>query len=124
MIDGSYVVADTGLVSNELTIYKLSPNDLYDKFICQAGNFNNTNPIEAFVVLDINCKQKKRKSNVNTASHSNILVLPVDVRIVAGNKSRELIAGRKIDLRCETHGSKPVAIIKWYKNNQPLSYST
>ena len=51
-----------------------------------------------------------------------IVVLPVNVRIVS-NKT-ELIAGRKIDLRCEAYGSKPAAIIKWFKNNQPLSHST
>lgn len=56
MVDGSYVVGDNGMVTNQLTIYHLSPSDLFHKFVCQAGNFNSSSPIEAYVVLDINCK--------------------------------------------------------------------
>lgn len=54
MIDGSYVVGKNGTVLNELTIYKLSPKDLLDKYVCQAANFNSTSPIEAYVSIDIN----------------------------------------------------------------------
>ena len=58
MIDGSYVVGDNGIVSNELIIYKISSRDLYDKYVCQAGNYNSSSsmPIEAYVILDINRK--------------------------------------------------------------------
>lgn len=48
-------------------------------------------------------------------------VLPVDVRILT-TKS-ELIAGRKVDVRCETAGSKPAANIRWLKNNISLPHS-
>ncbi|KAF7489928.1 Nephrin [Sarcoptes scabiei] len=106
MIDGSYVVGKNGQVSNELIIYKLSPQDLYDRYVCQAGNFNSSssNPIEAFVILDIN-------------------LLPIDVRILPPNKNR-LIAGRKYDFRCETYGSKPTATIRWYRDGKLLTHST
>lgn len=58
MIDGSYVVGKNGTVWNDLTIYKLSPRDLLDKYVCQAGNFNSSSnsPIMAHVIIDINCK--------------------------------------------------------------------
>ena len=58
MIDGSYVVGDNGIVSNELIIYKITSRDLYDKYVCQAGNYNSSSsmPIEAYVILDINRK--------------------------------------------------------------------
>lgn len=63
MIDGSYVVGKNGTVWNELTVYKLSPRDLLDRYVCQTGNFNGSHsPIEAHVTIDINrrstCLQK------------------------------------------------------------------
>lgn len=48
-------------------------------------------------------------------------VLPVDVEIVT--KKSELVAGRQVELRCETHGSKPAALVKWYRNGEPLNHS-
>nr|XP_027199500.1 nephrin-like [Dermatophagoides pteronyssinus] len=101
MIDGSYIVSDNGLVSNELIIYKISTHDLYDKYVCQAGNYNSSStiPIEAYVILDIN-------------------LLPIDVQILT-NRTK-LLAGRKIDINCQTYGSKPAAIIKWFHNDKQL----
>lgn len=63
MIDGSYVVGKNGTVWNELTIYKLSPRDLLDRYVCQTGNFNGSHsPIEAHVTIDINRKHFLRFS--------------------------------------------------------------
>ncbi|KAJ6224210.1 hypothetical protein RDWZM_002755 [Blomia tropicalis] len=105
MIDGSYVVGKNGTVWNDLTIYKLSPRDLLDKYVCQAGNFNSSSnsPIMAHVIIDIN-------------------LLPVSVRIVSNRAP--LIAGRKVDIRCESYGSKPAATIQWLKNNVSMPHSS
>ncbi|KAH9387679.1 hypothetical protein TYRP_008872 [Tyrophagus putrescentiae] len=101
MIDGSYVVGKNSTVRNELTVYKLSPRDLLDRYVCQTGNFNGSHsPIEAHVTIDIN-------------------LLPVDVRILSTRS--QLFAGRKVDVRCVTHGSKPAAAVRWLKNNVTLA---
>lgn len=55
MIDGSYVVGKNGTVWNELTVYKLSPRDLLDRYVCKtSSSVNSSEPIEAHVTIDIN----------------------------------------------------------------------
>ncbi|CAG2117746.1 unnamed protein product, partial [Medioppia subpectinata] len=55
MIDGSYNIDDRGMAHNDLTIYRLSPQDIQVVFSCQANNFlNYSQPIRSSFYIDIN----------------------------------------------------------------------
>ena len=79
-------------------------------------------------ILIVSKKKRKKKDNLQLDLlsflfvcffHSFIIkVLPIDVQILT-NRTK-LLAGRKIDINCQTYGSKPAAIIKWFHNDKQL----
>ncbi|CAG2177203.1 unnamed protein product, partial [Oppiella nova] len=103
MIDGSYIIDSRGWAHNDLIIYRLSAYDLNAVFSCQANNFlNHSQPIRSSFSIDINLN-------------------PVSVNIVS--EKSILSAGRKVEIVCQTKGSRPPAVIIWFKNNKQLTHS-
>lgn len=54
-------------------------------------------------------------------SSLTLTVKPLSVEITS--KKETISAGRKIEVSCRSIGSRPPAIITWYKNNKLLSHS-
>lgn len=52
---------------------------------------------------------------------SFLSVSPLSVSITS--MKNVLSAGRKVEIICETRGSRPPAIITWFKNNRQLTHS-
>ncbi|CAG2113552.1 unnamed protein product, partial [Medioppia subpectinata] len=103
MMDDSYEIIQEGTrVRNDLTINKVTRNDLFAVYRCQAFNTNHTVPIEAKVVLDITLR-------------------PTNVQIIANNEP--LISGRKTDVMCVSSGSRPMARITWYMHKKKVPES-
>ncbi|XP_071524793.1 uncharacterized protein [Panulirus ornatus] len=77
-----------------LAVPELTRNDLHAVFECRATNFNDSSPISSTVTLDMNFQ-------------------PMNVSILSGTGS--LSAGTEYELVCHAWGSRPAAIISWWK---------
>uniref|UniRef100_A0A1B6C6V9 Uncharacterized protein n=1 Tax=Clastoptera arizonana TaxID=38151 RepID=A0A1B6C6V9_9HEMI len=99
MIDDSYEHRSENLTVNHLTFSNVARHHLNSRLICQASNTNLTPPIAKVVILDINLK-------------------PTSVLII--NKSRLVSADREIDVECVATGSRPKAVITWWKQSRQI----
>ncbi|KAK8402382.1 hypothetical protein O3P69_000656 [Scylla paramamosain] len=77
-----------------LRVTELGRRHLHAVFECRATNFNDSSPISATVTLDMNFQ-------------------PKNVTIISGSNS--LSAGTEYELVCQSWGSRPSAIISWWK---------
>ncbi|XP_054154397.1 hemicentin-1-like [Oppia nitens] len=107
LIDNTYTVSPNGLstVVNDIHVYNLSRTDLLVNYSCLADNFvanNSQSAIRRSFTIDIN-------------------LLPQTVNIVS--VSNMLSAGRKVEIICQTNGSRPPAVIVWFKNGKQLQHS-
>lgn len=99
VVDDSYDVRPDGIVVNHLTFPNVGRQHLHARLICQASN-NNIIPAETKVaVLDINLK-------------------PQTVNILTQEK--HVSADKRYDVECRTSGSRPDAIITWWKGSRPV----
>ncbi|XP_055947955.1 neural cell adhesion molecule 2-like isoform X4 [Argiope bruennichi] len=100
LLDDTYMfIPGDNLVRNELKIAELKRHDLLAVLTCQASNNNITVPASTAVTLDLNLK-------------------PVDVRI---DPTRQpLSAGQEYEFTCMAAGSRPPAVITWWKGNKQL----
>ncbi|GIX66753.1 uncharacterized protein CEXT_258641 [Caerostris extrusa] len=100
LLDDTYLfIPSDNLVRNELKIAELKRHDLLAVLTCQASNNNITVPASTAVTLDLNLK-------------------PVDVRI---DPTRQpLSAGQEYEFTCMAAGSRPPAVITWWKSNKQL----
>ncbi|XP_042228072.1 uncharacterized protein LOC121870347 isoform X2 [Homarus americanus] len=83
-----------GVIKVTLVVQELSRTDLHAVFECRATNFNDSSPISSTVTLDMNFQ-------------------PQNVTILSGTGS--LSAGTDYELVCQAWGSRPAAIISWWK---------
>lgn len=88
------VLEPGGVIKVTLVVHELTRNDLHAVFECRATNFNDSTPISSTVTLDMNFQ-------------------PVNVSILSGSGS--LSAGTEYELVCQAWGSRPAAIISWWK---------
>ena len=72
-------------------------------------------------IVSKNMTQKNKKSYYSVIYCDKYLVKPIDVEIV--NARHTLIAGREVELICESRGSRPPAQLTWFKDNLELSDS-
>ncbi|KYQ48081.1 Kin of IRRE-like protein 1, partial [Trachymyrmex zeteki] len=94
------------VIENRLTLQPISRSDLGSNFTCEARNTDLVDSKESSISLDLNLKPL-----------SVIIRRPGKKGI--GNES--LLAGKRYDMECETTGSRPPAVITWYKDKKIIS---
>ncbi|CRL01064.1 CLUMA_CG014257, isoform A [Clunio marinus] len=100
LIVDEQVEQSTGdLNENRLMWPSVQRSDLNSIFTCQAINTQLVEPRESSFVLDLHLK-------------------PLQVKIL--NPMTPLVADRRYEVSCESRGSRPNAIITWYKGKRQL----
>ncbi|XP_077524712.1 cell surface glycoprotein MUC18-like isoform X2 [Amblyomma americanum] len=94
LLDDQYNVTSQGISRNELLLPSLGRNDLMATFTCLATNNNISFPVSASVTVDLNFR-------------------PLSVWIEG--EPRPLSAGKPVTLRCRSAGSRPPAVVEWWK---------
>ncbi|OQR71077.1 hypothetical protein BIW11_11219 [Tropilaelaps mercedesae] len=94
-----HVEERNNIVRNSLEIAKLSRAHLLAVLSCQAANNNITAPSQTSVTLDINLK-------------------PLDINIQPPEKT--LSAGKSVELVCASSGSRPPAVLSWWKGDEQV----
>ncbi|XP_037949413.1 neural cell adhesion molecule 2 isoform X2 [Teleopsis dalmanni] len=87
--------SDNDIVRSEVTIGPLTREDLNTRIACKAYFHLQSAPLEAVVQIDMN-------------------FAPVSIRLLGARQP--LSAGRRYDLLCQSAGSRPPAVITWWKN--------
>ncbi|XP_054706717.1 hemicentin-2-like [Uloborus diversus] len=126
LLDGTFEPdTDKGVVRNELSIESLKRDDLLTELTCQASNTNLTSPAAASVNLDINCKNQFYIYDMYP-ERSIVLFVPVnptDVQIIVPQGT--ISAGERMEVVCQSKGSRPPAKITWWKDGKDLKrYAT
>ncbi|CAH1392897.1 unnamed protein product [Nezara viridula] len=99
MIDDSYEQRADGLTVNHLSFPRVSREHLSARLVCQASNTNLVPPSTKYVTLDLNLK-------------------PISVEIL--KKERHISADKRYEIKCKATGSRPVAVITWWKGSRQI----
>ncbi|KYN01288.1 Kin of IRRE-like protein 1 [Cyphomyrmex costatus] len=91
------------VIENRLTLQPISRSDLGSNFTCEARNTDLVDSKETSISLDLNLKPLS-------------VIIRRPGRKGIGNES--LLAGKRYDMECETTGSRPPAVITWYKGRR------
>ncbi|XP_029055789.1 hemicentin-2-like isoform X1 [Osmia bicornis bicornis] len=101
ILDDTYKLEHGSITINGLHISKISRDFLRAKLICQANNTHLVPALTSEIVLDINLK-------------------PLIVNIT--NKRAHLSALRTYEIECVSSGSRPEAVITWWKGNHQVKH--
>jgi hypothetical protein len=99
MVDDQYEHNAGDVIENRLVKTSISRKDLDAIFTCQAVNTILTEPKVTSVVLDL-------------------LLKPLTAKIL--KMVTPLVADKRYEVTCESAGSRPPAVITWYKGKRPL----
>ncbi|XP_065206080.1 synaptogenesis protein syg-2-like isoform X2 [Planococcus citri] len=99
VVDEEYEQNAGDVIENRLTWSGVTRKDLNSVFTCQATNTKLTDPQETGVILDLRLR-------------------PLTIELFTTDTP--LMADRRYDITCVSTGSRPPAIITWYKGNKPL----
>ncbi|XP_050087779.1 neural cell adhesion molecule 1-like [Anopheles aquasalis] len=99
LVDEQYEHNSGDVIENRLLWPAIQRSDLNSIFTCQATNTLLVEPKESSFVLDLHLK-------------------PLSVKIM--NPQTPLVADRRYEICCESVGSRPNAIITWYKGKRQL----
>ncbi|KAJ8924236.1 hypothetical protein NQ315_007027 [Exocentrus adspersus] len=99
IVDDQYEHNAGDVIENRLVWPSVNRKDLDANFTCQAVNTNLTEPKEAVVFLDL-------------------ILKPLTARIL--KTVSPLVADKRYEVTCESTGSRPAAIITWYKGKRQL----
>ncbi|XP_022221884.2 protein turtle homolog A [Drosophila obscura] len=102
-IDESFEQRPDGKTINHLSYPNVGRQHLNSRLVCVASNTNLTPPNNKVVILDVNLK-------------------PMAVHILT--KDRFVSADRTYDIECKSSGSKPPALISWWKGSKQLKKLT
>ncbi|CAK1552232.1 unnamed protein product [Leptosia nina] len=91
------VKTDTHVIVNRLEVQQLKRENLNTTFKCRATNTHLVPPQEKSVRLEMNLP-------------------PLSVSLL--NRPQQLLAGSAATLQCVSEGSRPPAMISWYKDNR------
>ncbi|XP_061931245.1 nephrin isoform X4 [Apis cerana] len=91
------------VIENRLTLQSITRSHLGANYTCQARNTDLIEPREASVSLDLNLKPLT--TTIRRPGRKQV-----------GNES--LLAGKRYEVECETTGSRPPAVITWYKGRR------
>ncbi|CAG9134053.1 unnamed protein product [Plutella xylostella] len=94
------VKTDTHVVVNRLEVAAVKREDLNTTFKCRAANTNLVPPQEKTVRLEMN-------------------LAPLSVSLVS--RPQQFVAGAAATLRCVADGSRPPAVITWFKDSRPFA---
>ena len=81
---------------NNLTLRAVPRTDLHSNITCEATNYNNS-VLQKTITLDMN-------------------FMPLKIEVP--NKASQLLAGKKQTFTCKAYGSRPPAVLTWWKENQ------
>ncbi|XP_055382348.1 protein turtle homolog A [Condylostylus longicornis] len=99
VIDESFEHKPDGTTVNHLSFPNIGRQHLDSRLVCMASNTNLTPPNSKVVILDVNLK-------------------PIAVHILT--KEKFVSAERTYDIECKSSGSKPAAMITWWKGNKQI----
>uniref|UniRef100_A0A1B0CH19 Ig-like domain-containing protein n=1 Tax=Lutzomyia longipalpis TaxID=7200 RepID=A0A1B0CH19_LUTLO len=99
LVDDQYEQNSGDVIENRLMWPAIQRTDLNSVFTCQATNTLLAEPKESSYVLDIYLK-------------------PLEVKIK--EPPGPLVADRRYEITCQSSGSRPNAIITWYKGKRQL----
>ncbi|KAF5299126.1 hypothetical protein FQR65_LT09484 [Abscondita terminalis] len=99
LIDDSFEFRPDGVVVNHLNFPNIGRQHLNTRLICQASNTILTSPTTNVVILNINLK-------------------PQTVHILT--KEKQVSADKRYEIECRTSGSRPEAVITWWKGSRPI----
>ncbi|XP_012285308.1 hemicentin-2 [Orussus abietinus] len=100
VIDESYhYKIDTGMTVNHLSYPNIGRQHLKARLVCQASNTNMVPPQTRLLILDVNLR-------------------PLIVQILT--KEARVSADKTYDVECRTTGSRPEALITWWKANRQI----
>ncbi|XP_061722013.1 nephrin-like [Cydia pomonella] len=99
VIDDSYEQRGDGVTVNTLTFPNVGRQHLNARLVCQAANTNLAPPQTKMIILDINLR-------------------PLTVAIL--NKSGQLRADRPQEVECHSTGSRPEAVLTWWKGGRQI----
>ncbi|KAH0955000.1 hypothetical protein HN011_003754, partial [Eciton burchellii] len=91
------------VIENRLTLQPISRSDLGLNFTCEARNTDLVEPKGTSISLELNLKPLT-------------VIIRRPGRKAISNES--LLAGKRYDMECETTGSRPPAVITWYKGRR------
>nr|CAD7586356.1 unnamed protein product [Timema genevievae] len=103
VVDDSYESRPDGITVNHLTFPNIGRQHLHARLVCQAVNTHLANPTSKVVVLDINLK-------------------PISVKILT--QESQISADRRYEVECRSSGSRPEAIITWWKGSRQIKRIT
>ncbi|XP_070500607.1 synaptogenesis protein syg-1-like isoform X1 [Chironomus tepperi] len=98
-VDDQYEHNSGDVIENRLLWPQIQRSDLNSIFTCQASNTKLVEPKETSFVLDMHLKP-----------------LTVEIR----KPPTRMVADRRYEIICESSGSRPNAIITWYKGKRQL----
>ncbi|XP_053613496.1 hemicentin-1 [Plodia interpunctella] len=99
VIDDSFDQRQDGVTVNTLTFPNVGRQHLNARLVCQASNTNLAPPETKVLILDINLK-------------------PITVTILT--KEKQVSADKRYEIECKTTGSRPEALVTWWKNSRQL----
>lgn len=129
LVQDDQIEQTTGdLTENRLMWPSVQRHDLNSIFTCQAINTQLVEARESSYVLDLHRKCSRivhflTEIKLNLCISFNwlyifVAVKPLDVKIL--NPISPLVADRRYEVTCESSGSRPNAIITWYKGKRQL----
>ncbi|KAG7204266.1 hypothetical protein KM043_002088 [Ampulex compressa] len=101
MLDDTYTLEHGDVTINRLDISKVTRDFLRARLTCRATNTQLVTPLTAEVILDVNLK-------------------PLVVNIT--NKREHLSALRTYEIECASSGSRPEAVITWWKGAHQVKH--
>lgn len=107
------------MIENRLLWPSVQRTDLNSIFTCQATNTDLDKPKEKSFKLDMHCEfTKNLKNPTQLFPDLQLSVKPITVEIKDPPSS--MIADKRYEVSCESTGSRPNAIITWYKGKRQL----
>ncbi|KAK9306027.1 hypothetical protein QLX08_003098 [Tetragonisca angustula] len=100
-IDDTYTLEHGDITINRLDITNVTRKFLRARLICRASNTHLVAPLTSEIILDINLK-------------------PLVVNIT--NKEAHLSALKTYEIECASSGSRPEAVITWWKGNHQVKH--
>ncbi|XP_055324788.1 protein turtle [Sitodiplosis mosellana] len=99
----TYETNDGKSVKSDITLGPLGRQDLNTRLTCKAINHPRASPLETTVQIDMNFS-------------------PLNIRLLGAHQP--LSAGKRYDLLCQSAGSRPPAVITWWRDGQRLEKTT
>ncbi|XP_053201248.1 synaptogenesis protein syg-2-like [Panonychus citri] len=101
LIDETWNITIQGIIRNELAINHIQRSDLMTTLTCIANNSNLTKPVSTSITLDLNLR-------------------PTKVHIMSPKHA--LSTDKRVELTCKSEGSRPPAIVTWWKGPKRLQH--